>query len=67
MSLRSLVAPLYLVAASVLALLAALGLSAYLYEPLFGPNAVTFFVPFAVAILLLALGSDYNVFPTGRV
>lgn len=65
--LRSLVAPLYLVAASVLALLGALGLSAYLYEPLFGPNAVTFFVPFAVAILLLALGSDYNVFLTGRV
>ena len=65
--LRSLVAPLYLVAASVLALLGALGLSAYLYEPLFGPNAVTFFVPFAVAVLLLALGSDYNVFLTGRV
>ena len=65
--LRSLVAPLYLVAASVLALVGALGLSAYLFEPLFDPNAVTFFVPFAVAILLLALGSDYNVFLTGRV
>ncbi|CAA9424569.1 MAG: hypothetical protein AVDCRST_MAG37-165 [uncultured Rubrobacteraceae bacterium] len=65
--LRSLVAPIYLVAASVLALFAALGLSAYLYEPLFGPNAVSFFVPFAVSILLLALGSDYNVFLAGRV
>ena len=65
--LRSLVAPLYLVAVSVLALLGALGLNAYLYEPFFDPNAVTFFVPFAVAILLLALGSDYNVFLTGRV
>ena len=65
--LRSLVAPLYLLAASVLALLGALGLSAYLYEPLFDPNAFPFFVPFAVSILLLALGSDYNIFLAGSV
>lgn len=65
--LRSLVAPVYLVAASVLALFAALGLGAYLYEPLFDPNAIAFFVPFAVSILLLALGSDYNVFLAGHV
>ena len=65
--LRSLVAPVYLVAASVLALFATLGLSAYLYEPLFDPNAIAFFVPFAVSILLLALGSDYNVFLAGHV
>ena len=64
---RLLVAPLYLVAASVLALLAALGISAYLYELLFDPSAIAFFVPFAVSVLLLALGSDYNVFITGRI
>ena len=65
--LRSLVAPIYLIAASVLALLAALGLSAYAFGPLFDPGAVSFFVPFAVSILLLALGSDYNVFLVGRI
>lgn len=65
--LRSLVAPLFLVAASVLALLAALGISAIVSEPLMDPAAVAFFVPFAVSILLLGLGSDYNVFLAGRI
>ncbi|MGH3478451.1 MAG: MMPL family transporter [Nocardioidaceae bacterium] len=65
--LRSLVAPLCLVAASVLALLAALGLSAIVSEPLLDTAAVAFFVPFAVSILLLGLGSDYNVFLAGRI
>ncbi len=65
--LRSLVAPLCLAAASVLALLAALGLSAVIAGPLLGPVAVAFFVPFAVSILLLGLGSDYNVFLAGRI
>ena len=48
-------------------ILASLGLSAYLYEPLFGPSAFAFFVPFAASVLLLALGSDYNVFLAGQV
>lgn len=65
--LRSLVAPLCLVATSVLALLAALGASAIVSEPLLDPAAVAFFVPFAVSILLLGLGSDYNVFLAGRI
>lgn len=65
--LRSLVAPLCLVATSALALLAALGISAIVSEPLLDPAAVAFFVPFAVSILLLGLGSDYNVFLAGRI
>ncbi|MGH4008189.1 MAG: MMPL family transporter [Pseudonocardiaceae bacterium] len=65
--LRSLVAPLFLVVASVLALLAALGISAIVSGPLLGLAAVAFFVPFAVSILLLGLGSDYNVFLAGRI
>lgn len=48
--LRSLVAPLFLAAASVLALLAALGISATLSGSLLDPVAVAFFVPFAVSI-----------------
>jgi RND superfamily putative drug exporter len=65
--LRAVVAPLYLLAASVLALAATLGLTAYFFQVLLGYPSVTYFVPFATAVLLVALGSDYNVFVTGRI
>ena len=65
--LRSLVAPLYLVATSVLALTAALGATVYLFGGLLGYDEITYFVPFAAAVLLVPLGSDYNVFLTGRI
>ncbi len=65
--LRALVAPLYLLAASVLALVAALGLTAYVFQGLAGQEGLAYFVPFAAAVLLLSLGSDYNVFLTGRI
>ncbi|MEX1141836.1 MAG: MMPL family transporter [Thermoleophilaceae bacterium] len=65
--LRALVAPLYLVAASLLALAASLGLTAYVFQDLAGQPGISYFVPFAAAVLLLSLGSDYNVFLTGRI
>ena len=65
--LRSLVAPLYLVATSVLALTAALGATVYVFDALLGYDEITYFVPFAAAVLLVPLGSDYNVFLTGRI
>jgi RND superfamily putative drug exporter len=65
--LRALVAPLYLLAASLLALAASLGLTAFVFQDLLGHGHVTYFVPFAVAVLLLSLGSDYNVFVVGRI
>jgi putative drug exporter of the RND superfamily len=65
--LRAVVAPLYLLAASVLALAAALGLTAYLFQGLLGYPDIVYYVPFATAVLLVALGSDYNVFVTGRI
>lgn len=65
--LRALVAPLYLLFASALAVTAALGLTAYVFQDLLGFEGVTYYVPFAVATLLLALGSDYNVFVVGRI
>ncbi len=64
--LRALVAPLYLVLASVLALSAALGTTVYIFR-LFGQDELTYFVPFAAAVLLVPLGSDYNVFLAGRI
>lgn len=65
--LRALVAPLYLVAASVLALAASLGLATYLFQELLGYPGLTYYVPFTASVLLVALGSDYNVFLVGRI
>jgi RND superfamily putative drug exporter len=65
--LRALVAPLYLVAASVVALAASLGLSVYVFQDLLGYGEITFFVPVVAAVTLMALGSDYNVFLAGRI
>jgi len=65
--LRSLIAPLYLLAASVLALAAALGLTTFVFQGLLGQEQLTYYVPFAAAVLLVALGSDYNVFVVGRI
>ena len=67
MFLRALVAPLYLVAASVLALGATLGLTVYVFQDLLGYGELTFFVPIVAAVTLMALGSDYNVFLAGRI
>ncbi len=65
--LRSLAAPLYLVAASVLALAASVGATAYLFSVLPGPDGLTYYVPFAAAVLLVSLGSDYTIFVVGRI
>ena len=65
--LRALVAPLYLVMTSLLALAASLGLTAYVFQGLLGYDELTFYVPFAATVLLVALGSDYNVYLTARI
>lgn len=65
--LRAVVAPLFLVGASILALAASLGLTSLVFEGLLGHDGLKYYVPFAVAVLLLSLGSDYNVFVVGRI
>jgi RND superfamily putative drug exporter len=65
--LRSWSAPLYLVGVSVLVVAAALGLTVYVFQDLLGYGELAFFVPVASAILLLALGADYNVFLISRI
>jgi putative drug exporter of the RND superfamily len=65
--LRSLVAPLLLVCASVLSVAATLGITAWVFGGLLGYGEMTYWVPYAAAVLLFSLGSDYNVFVTGRM
>jgi putative drug exporter of the RND superfamily len=65
--LRALIAPLYLLAASVLALAAALGVTVWIFQDAAGYEGLVYFVPFAVGVLLVSLGSDYNIFVVGRI
>ena len=65
--LRALVAPLYLLASSVLAVTAALGTTTWVFQDLRGNEGLTFYVPFAAAVLLVAFGSDYNIFGVSQV
>jgi putative drug exporter of the RND superfamily len=65
--LRSLLAPLYLLAASALAVLATLGITTLVARVLFGSVDLVYYVPFAAGVLLVSLGADYNVFVVGRI
>lgn len=65
--LLALVAPLYLVLTSLLALAASLGLTVLVFQGLLGHADLAFYVPFSAIVLLVALGSDYNVYLVGRV
>jgi putative drug exporter of the RND superfamily len=65
--LRAVLAPVYLLAASVLALLAALGATVWIFQDVLGYDGLVYFVPFAAGVLLVSLGSDYNIFVVGRI
>ena len=65
--LRALVAPLYLVASSALSVAATLGLTTFFFQGYLGHRDLTYYVPFAAGVLLVSLGSDYNVFVAGRI
>ncbi len=65
--LRAPIAAVYLLAGSVLSLAAALGLTMLVFGALDPGAGLTFYVPFAAAVLLLAFGSDYNIFAIGTI
>lgn len=65
--LRALLAPLLLLGASVLSLAAALGATTWVFDITDPGAGLIFYVPFASAVLLLAFGSDYNIFGVGHV
>jgi uncharacterized membrane protein YdfJ with MMPL/SSD domain len=57
----------YLLFASVLAVFASLGLTLLLSRYFLGVASLVYFVPIAGGVLLVSLGSDYNVFVAGRI
>ncbi len=65
--LRALVAPLYLMVVNLLAVTASLGLTTFVFQTLAGQSGITFYVPFAAAVLLVALGADYSIFGVGYI
>jgi putative drug exporter of the RND superfamily len=65
--LRSLVAPLYLIASVGISYLAALGLSVLIFIKAGGSGGLVFFMPFLMFIFLLALGEDYNILVMTRI
>jgi len=65
--LRAVVAPILLLACSVLALAASLGCLVLVFQDQLGHDGVAFYVPFAASVLLLSLGSDYNIYGVGHV
>ena len=65
--LRAIVAPVLLLACSVLALAASLGCLTLVFQDRLGHEGVAFYVPFAASVLLLSLGSDYNIYGVGHI
>ena len=65
--LRAIVAPLYLVGTVLLSCATALGLSSWFFESVLGQPGVSFYLPILVFVLLVAIGSDYNIFLMSRV
>ncbi|MGH2927875.1 MAG: MMPL family transporter, partial [Solirubrobacteraceae bacterium] len=58
--MRSLIAPLYLIASVAISYFAALGMAVIIFILIGGSGGITFILPFLLFIFLLALGEDYN-------
>ncbi len=65
--LRAVVAPLYLVGTVLLSYGTALGLSSWLFQSVLGHEGISFYLPILMFVLLVSLGSDYNIFLMSRV
>ena len=65
--MRSLIAPLYLIASVALSFFAAMGLCVIIFMKIGGNSGLTFILPFLMFIFLLALGEDYNILVMSRI
>jgi RND superfamily putative drug exporter len=65
--MRSLVAPVYLIASVAVSYLAAFGLAVLVFQILAGGGGLNYFIPFLMFVFLLALGEDYNILVMTRI
>jgi putative drug exporter of the RND superfamily len=66
-TLRSAVAPLYLMTAVVLEFAATLGAAVLVFQQLGGETGVAFILPLVLFLFVVALGTDYNILMTARL
>ncbi|MDX1621794.1 MAG: MMPL family transporter, partial [Nitriliruptorales bacterium] len=65
--LRSLVAPIYMVATVLLSFGTALGVTTLLFQGILGEQGLAWWIPAFLFVLLVALGADYNIYLMSRV
>lgn len=65
--LRSLVAPLYLMASVALGFIATLGATTLLFQDIQGESGLIFMLPLIMYMFVVALGTDYNILMTARL
>ncbi len=65
--LRSLIAPLYLVASVLLSYTASLGLAVLIFVAVGGQLGINFTLPFFMFVFIMALGEDYNILVMSRI
>jgi putative drug exporter of the RND superfamily len=65
--LRSILAPLYMVATVLLNYGTTLGIATWLFLDVMNQNSVIFILPLFIFVILVALGADYNIFLVSRI
>lgn len=65
--LRSLIAPLYLMATVLLSYGATIGIVTWLFQDILGYSGISYIIPILLFVLLVALGADYNIFLSSRI
>ena len=65
--LRSLVAPVYLLATVILSYAATMGITVAVFQGLLGDPGITFWLAPFLFVILVALGADYNIFIMSRI
>ncbi len=65
--LRSLIAPVYLIATVVLSFTCTLGLTNLFFSTFFGVDKLSWMLPLFMFVFLVALGIDYSIFLFGRI
>jgi uncharacterized membrane protein YdfJ with MMPL/SSD domain len=65
--LRSLVAPIYLLATVVLSYTATMGITVLVFQGISGDAGITFWLAPFLFVILVALGADYNIFIMSRI
>ena len=65
--LRSVLAPIYMVATVLLNYGTTLGIATWLFLDIMKQNSIIYMIPLFIFVILVALGADYNIFLVSRI